>query len=370
MIKFEKNDLAMKSDPKQIEYNKLILDDCNPRLPKSLHNKQENEIIDYLLLEASTLELMQAIGENDFFIGEQLLVVKIENDKYKVIEGNRRLASIKLLHNYKLASVKKTLVKQVYDEAKFRPTLIPCLLFPTEDSIRKYLGFRHITGIKAWGLSEKARYLSDLSHSFSSSKSIDEISRELAKVIGSKREYVKRLLVGFNIYKYIEDEGFFSIRDLDDTTFFVGYISDSLSRSGICAFLGVNLSLENPLVNLNKENVKKLTHWFFEKNDQNKTRLKGKSEDLNTLNSILSNEKSYNAFDVEGWELSKAYELTKEYSDIVENAIKKALENLELADSLAHKAKFFYVSIVDDLDDIRKIALKIKRFKEEYEDEN
>lgn len=360
----------MKIDPVQIEYSKLILDDCNPRLPKSLHNKQENEIIDYLLLEASTLELMQAIGINDFFIGEQLLVVKIGKDRYKVIEGNRRLASIKLLHNYRLASVKKAMVKQIYDEAKYRPSIIPCLLFPTEDSIRKYLGFRHITGIKAWGLSEKARYLSDLSKSFDSSKSIDEISTELAKIIGSKREYVKRLLVGFKIYNYIEDEGFFSIRDLDDTTFFVGYISDSLSRSGICAFLGVNLSSENPISKLNKANVKKITHWFFEKNDQNKTRLKGKSEDLNTLNSILSNPKAYNAFDTEGWELSKAYELTKEYSDIVENAIKKSLESLELADSLAHKAEFFYTNIVDDLDDIRKIALKIKRFKEEFDNEN
>lgn len=29
----------------------------------------EKEIIDYMLLEAATLELMQAIGENDFLEG-------------------------------------------------------------------------------------------------------------------------------------------------------------------------------------------------------------------------------------------------------------------------------------------------------------
>ena len=36
---------------KNIAVEKLLLDDCNPRLPKSLHNKSEAEIIKYLLLE-------------------------------------------------------------------------------------------------------------------------------------------------------------------------------------------------------------------------------------------------------------------------------------------------------------------------------
>ena len=146
------------SDYQTIYYKDLILDPQNPRLPRSKHNLDERGIIDYMLLEAATLELMQAIGENDFFKGEQLLVVH-EGNKYKVLEGNRRLTAIKLLNEPELASVKKASVREIYEAAQHRPTHIPCLIFNTEDEIRRYLGYRHITGIKPWGLTEKSRYL-------------------------------------------------------------------------------------------------------------------------------------------------------------------------------------------------------------------
>ena len=50
------------SDYQTIYYKDLILDPQNPRLPRSKHNLDERGIIDYMLLEAATLELMQAIG--------------------------------------------------------------------------------------------------------------------------------------------------------------------------------------------------------------------------------------------------------------------------------------------------------------------
>ena len=99
----------------KIEYIKienLILDSNNPRLPSYLHGVDENQIIDYMVLDAATIELMQAIGENDFFSGEQLLVVEVENKKYKVIEGNRRLTSVKLLNDPDLASVQTKKIKR------------------------------------------------------------------------------------------------------------------------------------------------------------------------------------------------------------------------------------------------------------------
>ena len=360
--------MVNKQKYQRIELSKLFLDTENPRLPKSLYNSSETEIINYLLMQAATLELMQAIGENDFFEGEQLLVVKVD-DKYKVIEGNRRLASLKLLQDYRIATVKTKTAKLIFDEAKFRPTEIPCLIFENEDDIRKYLGFRHITGIKSWGLSEKARFLSQLkTKHFSEEIPFNEICRGLAKIIGSRKDYVKRLLLAYEIYKTIEDENFYYIRDLNDTTFFVGYISDSLSRSKISEFLGVNMSIENPLEKLNLKNLKEWTHWFYEKNDQNKTRLKGKSSDLNDLNKVIGNELAFSAFN-KGASLSEAVELTEDIHEIFRHAIKKSYENIELSDRMVHKVKEFYPEIDDDLNEIRRIALKIKRAKEDFEDE-
>ena len=155
---FSTKDFSMKIDPKRIKIDKLVLDKENPRLPKSMSNKSEVEIINFFLSDASLLELMLAIGINDFFEGEQLLVVE-KNKKYIVVEGNRRLSAVKLLNNPSLANILESKVEKVIEESKYFPTEIPCLVFPSKDDILKYLGFRHITGIKPWKLLEKARYI-------------------------------------------------------------------------------------------------------------------------------------------------------------------------------------------------------------------
>lgn len=347
-----------------INYKNLCLDPCNPRIPKSKHNLSEKEIIDFLLLEAATLELMQAIGENDFFRGEQLLVVAIGENKHKVLEGNRRLASVKLLNEPELASVKKVSVQQIYDDAKFHPTEIPCLIFENESEVRKYLGFRHITGIKPWGLTEKSRYLYQLYSDLFREKGLDIASRELAKMIGSRRDYVKRVIISYELYKIIEDEGFYKIKDLDDTTFYVGYLVDSLSRGNISNFIGVEMSGNNPLEKLNLQNLKELIFWFFEKNDQNKTRVKGKSDDLNKLNAILEKPHAYKAFS-DGKSLEKAYELTDDIEAIFFKNIQNSLYSLEQADSIVLRVENFYDNLEEDLVQIRKLTSKIKQVKDE-----
>ncbi|WP_163358249.1 hypothetical protein [Dysgonomonas sp. 25] len=356
--------MAIDHEYKTIYYKELALDPENPRIPASKHNMDERDIIDYMLLEAATLELMQAIGENDFFRGEQLLVVP-DGNKYKVLEGNRRLTSIKLLNEPELASVKKASVKEIYDTAKFHPQHIPCLIFNSEEEIRKYLGFRHITGIKPWGLTEKSRYLYQLyKDQFQGDDSIDVAVKDLAKKIGSRKDYVKRVIVAYEIYQIVEDEGFYRIKDLDDTTFYVGYIVDSLSRSHISAFLNVDMSSNNPLKDINKANLKELIFWFFKKNDQDKTRIKGKSGDLNKLNAILENTIASSAFR-EGKDLESAYELTDNIESRFFTSIQNSLNSLEQADSLVHKVTDFYGELEADLVQIRKLTSKIKQSKDE-----
>ena len=351
------------SDYQTIYYKDLILDPQNPRLPRSKHNLDERGIIDYMLLEAATLELMQAIGENDFFKGEQLLVVH-EGNKYKVLEGNRRLTAIKLLNEPELASVKKASVREIYEAAQHRPTHIPCLIFNTEDEIRRYLGYRHITGIKPWGLTEKSRYLYKLYFDEFKGENIYNAVSELAKKIGSRKEYVKRVIIAYEIYRIVEDEGFYKIKDLDDTTFYVGYLVDSLNRSHIAAFLEVDMSSDRPLKSLNKANLKELIFWFFEKNDQNKTRIKGKSSDLNSLNAVLGSPVACSAFR-EGKDLERAFELTENVESVFFTNIQNSLKSLEQADALVHKITDFYINLESDLVEIRKLTSKIKQTKDE-----
>jgi hypothetical protein len=191
-------------------------------------------------------------------------------------------------------------------------------------------------------------------------KNITQVSREIAKMTGSRMDYIRRILVGYEVYKLIEDEGFYKIRDLNDTTFYFNYIMDSLSKPNIRTFIGVDFDSMQPLKDLSQENLKKWTNWIFEKNDQNKTRLIGDSSDLNDLNTVIENAAAFEAFDNKGYSLEKAKELTGELDTMFKNFVVNAYQSLEKADGIVIKVKDFYIDLEDDLKNIKLLADKIK----------
>ncbi len=348
---------------KKIPVERLLLNSHSPNLPKSMGNKNEKEIINFLLSDASLIELMLAIGKNDFFEGEQLLVVP-DGEKFLVIEGNRRLSAVKLLHNPELGEVYKSKIAQVIEESEYKPTEIPCLVFDNKDEILKYLGYRHITGIKSWKLLEKARYLTKLKDDYFSDDTINSASREIAKIIGSRRDYVVRVLTGYKLYEVIENNDFYKIKDLNDTTFYFNYLADSLSRSNIADFLGVDLEKGNPVENIEYDNLYEWTKWLFDKSLPNK--IIGDSEHLNILNKVIASPMALQAFK-SGENLFSAIEFTDEFDVQFENAMKNAVNQLRKADSLTIKTNKLYSNLLDDLVEINRIVRKIKTVRDEIE---
>jgi hypothetical protein len=349
----------------------LKLDSDNPRLPKSLHGKSENEILEYMLLDASLIELMLAIGKNDFFPGEQLLVIKNDDGTCKVVEGNRRLSALKLLSQPNLAKVQTSKIQQVLAETEHRPTEIPCLIFDWEEDIHNYLGYRHITGIKEWKLLEKARYLYDLWKSAYKELSLNLASKELAKSIGSRRDYVKRILIGYEIFKKIEDEAFYKIPNLNDTSFYFNYIADSLNKNYIAEFLGVDIKNEQDdyTTAIKEENLETWTRWLFEKNAENRTRLIGDSDSLTALNRVLGNTTARIAFE-KGLSLETADELTGETDGQFINFLNSALHSLENADRIVTKVNVPLREVEIQLKELRSLAIKINRSLQDKEDDD
>lgn len=346
----------------------LQLDLYNPRLPKSKQGKDENTVIEYLLLEAATLELMASIGENNFFGGEMLLVIpsETEHGKYVVVEGNRRLTAVMLLNHPELATVKKMATKDISTTSKFRPTELPCLIFYRREDIQKYLGFVHITGKKAWRMLEKARYLSDLykSEPFNKMSFLDS-SKTIAKIIGSRSPYVRKMLISYSLYEVVEDEKFYQIDGLSDSTFFLNYFSDGLQKENIRKYLNVEIDSEKPLENLDREHLKELVTWWFKKSE-GVSRVIGDSEGMKLLNEVIGNEIALMAFK-KGATIYTAYELTNDIDNQFEKKVKDSLASIEQADRLSNNVKVFYSDLYDDLKIIRKIAVKIKDFMEKSE---
>ena len=353
-----------------IPLEKLELDKANPRLPSKFKrgNLTTPDIVNWMLGDASIIELMLAIGNSGFFIGESLLVTE-ENGKFVVIEGNRRLTSTILLNDPKLAQIHKKKIDQVIKETSARPTELPCIVFSSREDINKYLGYRHVTGVKSWGILQKARYLTELKKEHVT-LSFSKQCRELAKSIGSRSDHVRKLLVAYELYESIEDNGFYKIKGLDETTIFFNY-ADSLSRDAIRNFIGVDIKSENPAEDINHENLEELTKWFFEKNDQNKARVLGDSTHLIMLDKILENPEARDYFRTGSGTIHDAYQIVSVSSESFNHEIDMALAGLKRAQNIIHKVEKNKNSeaVKTRLKEIFMLAKNMKSIVESAEDE-
>jgi ParB-like chromosome segregation protein Spo0J len=76
----------------------LLLDPLNPRLPEELQGADQGTLLRYLFDETVLDELIRSLSENGYFQHEPLIAYRDEDlDGWVVLEGNRRLAALKIL---------------------------------------------------------------------------------------------------------------------------------------------------------------------------------------------------------------------------------------------------------------------------------
>lgn len=374
----------MTEELKLVNINDINLDLENPRVPLSIRRQDSTkssdevnqDILEYLIKTSSLTELMLSIGENGFFSGEALLLIKDPGDteKYIVIEGNRRVSALKLLHNPELATISVNKIKEASELAEEKPVKIPSIVFSNRDEILKYLGYRHITGIKNWKALEKARYMHTMYQKIKQPSIEDnDVYQEIAKSIGSQRSYVKRILEAFELYSYIEQNDFFNITGLNDQNFHFVNLSDSLNKENIANFLRVDNRDKDASFNI--DNLKEWTEWIFKENAEGGTRLKGTSSDLKDLDLVLSNPKALKLFRSQEASLSQSVFLAEDAEYIVSISLDEALTHLIEADRALTKIDDFNKvgNFDDSILDIRKLAKKIFDYKQaqnlDFEDE-
>jgi len=340
------------------DVSELEFDQKNPRLPKKLNNQTDEKVIEWMLLDASLLDLIASIAINGFFPGEPLLVVKNKStNKYTVVEGNRRLASCKILNNPNLASIKQKTIENIISETPKSniPKSVPAFLFEERMDILQYLGYRHVTGVKSWGALPKAKYLYELFGLDTSTKSLKDKSKDLAKKIGSRGDYVMRLLTSYQLYLKLEKNNFFEINNLSEENIEFSNLVDSATRfSNISNYLNINFEAENPLAELNDEKFKELCIWLFARDEENKTQI-GENRNIRILNSVIDNKKALEAFR-EFTPIKEAYLFTEAPDQIYEKSIKSALNNLKNAkDVISHIKDLTKDKSKDNLTDVKVI---------------
>jgi hypothetical protein len=155
--------------------------------------------------------------DHGFFRNEPLIVTRENGQSYTVIEGNRRLATLKVLRGAPEADGLDLLVESSPGRIE-QLAEVPCFEVSSRDEIRAYVGFRHIGGIKTWDPEAKARYVLGEVARLVEHNSPDPF-RELGRRIGSNTQGVRNSYLAIRILLHAREEFGLDVSDLQDNRF-------------------------------------------------------------------------------------------------------------------------------------------------------
>lgn len=347
--------------------NDLLFDPDNPRLPNTVRADDDASVIEWMLHHANIIELMGSIGAKGFYAAEPLLVVAsaTHKDKYEVVEGNRRLTAAKLLQKPSLANTRKLSVLEAAEIADFRPERLPVLIYENRQDILDYLGYRHITGVKAWGALAKARYLRELRNRLDG-QSPEQQYRTLARQIGSRPDYVKLLLTAVEVIDKMEAEAYFKIKGFTEDSIDFGVLYTALRKPRLAEFLNLNWDVPEPAHDIDMTRLAEVTRWLFEQGPQGTTRL-GESRNLGLLDKVIGNSKALIAFR-EGRSLSEAALFTDEPHTVFQQLYTTALKQLRDAQATIHLIAKFDQGDYDSTLELAKLARTVHTTVKEQRD--
>lgn len=204
---------------RKISITTLKLDSENPRLTQSGKKNSQSDIIDYLIENEKVIELAKSIIQQNYFLNEQPIVTK-ENNKFIVLEGNRRVTACKILLNPDLikSDSKRTQIKRLLKN--FDIEIIKKLevyISPDRPSADQMIVNRHTGGsvVERWDKTKQDRFIHNR---FIDGETIDELSTKFSTTKGEIKKSLKRYNVFNEIRKLQLDDKY--LKDvLEETKF-------------------------------------------------------------------------------------------------------------------------------------------------------
>lgn len=340
-----------------IKTTELSFDPKNPRFYRLNDASSDKAVIEEMLDDESVHDLMLSIGQQGYFPGEPLLVFT-DNGKHIVAEGNRRLAAVKLLNGELTAPVKKSKsVEEIINDTEHKPDNLPCIVYDTREEVLRYIGYRHITGVKEWDALSKAKYLKELCDEFYKNTEKEELLKNLAREIGSKPHYVGSLLTALMLYEKAQDENFYKLK-MDEHDVEFSYITTSLGYSSITEWLGLEDKKDFEGSNVNNNNLKELFSWFFVRDQQGRTIIR-ESRRIRDIALIVSEKDAIESLR-ESSDIDQAYLYTKGQQQALEEAMNAASAKLRVVWNMLFKSESFSMDDEESANQLFEMSKKIR----------
>lgn len=312
-----------------LDFDQIFLDYNNPRISEFGVSKKtsEDKILSILWKEMAVNEIMQSIISNGFWQYEPLIIMP-ENDHYVVIEGNRRLAAVKLLHGAKGVDIPVSFLAKVTEKVLESTRHLPVIKVNNRSEAWKFVGFKHVNGPAKWGSYAKAKYLAEIH------KNYDVSLEDIAYQIGDTNKTAQRLYQGLMVLEQGKSAGVFDYDDIQASRIYFSHLYTGLQRSGIKTFLNIqdaDMELDAPVPEENISQLGELLEWLYgSKKNGTQPVFRSQNPGLRQLDEVVKSKEATAALRA-GENLEYAYELSRANDALFEENLLAAKRGLQKA---------------------------------------
>jgi len=307
----------------------LYFDPKNPRIVEYLTNEEptQADLLCVLWEQMAVDELAMSIAASGYFDYEPLFVVEQEGNLV-VIEGNRRLAAVKLLLD------RDTRAKlRATDLPTVTPTIAKSLAeLPVIRTTRReswqYLGFKHVNGPARWDSYPKAQYIATVHNEYG--VPLDEIARQ----IGDKHNTVQRLYRALMVIDQAEKSGVFKRENRYKGHFSFSHLYTGLDYEGIASFIDLrdeSAESSTPVPKARLKDLGELCRWLYgDKTLDLPPQVESQNPHLRQLNEVLQSKQAIASLRA-GLPLSVALDVSYGDERVFHSSLVQAKEALQKA---------------------------------------
>ena len=314
----------------KIDIDFLQLDYENPRVI-DITEKTDTAFIIKFSKHSDLKEIISSMPENGYMDIEPLIVIKGQ-EKYIVLEGNRRLAALLLLRDKELAKKCNIDLPNVNEEKQrtFHEKITVYRVESREDA-RAFIGFKHINGPHKWDSFAKGKYATLWYRAGSKSGlKVDDIARQ----IGDSHDTINKMIKGYMVLEQAIQNNLYSLEDRVTPKFAFSHLYTALTRTEYCNFLGLDKDwrtgspVENPISEEKYEELHKLLCWLYgSKSEKQSSQIRTQNPDLAKLGKVIINSEARAALEA-GATLEAAYLKLSSGSELFAMELAKADQSL------------------------------------------
>lgn len=360
-----------------IELDHLFLDKKNPRIHQTISEDiNQVELAKYIFNNFGINDLIESIRKNGYFTVEPMVVIPKNDgsDNYFVVEGNRRLTTIKILckEEYRNAAVSVGRRDDYIADDVLIEKLksIPVVIAVNRDSVNAYLGVRHLVGVMRWEPLAQSKYVYNqiLMEKDISGRTVVNAINKFIEETNNKKTDVYNHFYKYCIYNYmqrlIEDNKILNT-SLDNKFSLLEVAFGKSGRTSISKYIGIDSysrldpeDYENIISEEKDEQTKNLIKWVFTE----KPPIQESREINKYLKPILSNSVSTIAFE-QGEDKDASLLLSVSYDNIIENSctsIHKSLTHIQQnwsntqPDNREYLRKVYQANVIDKVENTNK----------------